>query len=128
MPRLPMMPAFKKRRSIASPFNACEMRFAAGKSVTSSSSTLAPVASSSGALPRAVPTTRQPSLGVLARELQSQAPAGAGDEDRGHQPWISTGVYGATRSKSSTMSRLRMRMQPIEPGLPISALSGVPWI
>src|SRR5689334_2264964 len=41
---------------------------------------------------------------------------------------ISTAVYGAMRSKSSAISLFRMRMQPIEPGFPISAVSGAPWI
>lgn len=41
---------------------------------------------------------------------------------------ISTGVRTGTASKSSTMSVFRMRMQPMEPGLPISALSGLPWM
>src|SRR5262249_23666001 len=43
-------------------------------------------------------------------------------QDESHfSPLISTGVYGATRSNNSMMPSPRMRTQPIEPGLPISA-------
>ena len=42
--------------------------------------------------------------------------------------WISTGVRTGTNSKSSTMSALCMRTQPCDPGLPMVAESGLPWI
>src|SRR6267154_3511842 len=39
-----------------------------------------------------------------------------------------TSVPGGTSSKRSTMSWLRMRMHPIDPGFPISTASGLPWM
>ena len=41
---------------------------------------------------------------------------------------IRTSVPAGTRSNSSTTSRLRMRMQPWEPGTPRVTSSGVPWM
>src|SRR4029077_1515071 len=46
----------------------------------------------------------------------------------GRKSSISTGVPGSMRSNNSPMSRLCIRMQPIEPGLPITAESGLPWM
>jgi hypothetical protein len=44
------------------------------------------------------------------------------------QPRMLTSVPALTRSNNSSRSLLRIRMQPMDPGLPISTLSGLPWI
>src|SRR5262249_30198754 len=52
-----------------------------------------------------------------------------GNDDRDfHYVEILTGVPAGTRSNSSTISALRIRMQPIEPGAPMGTESGLPWI
>jgi len=53
----------------------------------------------------------------------SQTPHGA----RTYSTMLTRVPAGAS-SKSSRMSRLRMRMHPIDPGFPISTASGLPWM
>lgn len=63
---------------------------------------------------------------------EDQVPDFCRDETRLGCLWdyaaMLTSVPGGTSSKSSTTSWFRMRMHPIDPGFPISTLSGLPWM
>lgn len=67
------------------------------------------------------------SIDITLAEPGGCSPVKARILQRGYTA-IPTGVYGGTRSKSSTTSALRIRMHPIDPAFPISTLSGLPWM
>ncbi len=75
------------------------------------------------------PSPAPPQHRIAAWPWQEHRGVDRADADRCYSAAeISTGVPARTRSNNSTRSAFRIRMQPIEPGLPSSIVSGVPWI